>query len=420
MSINIFEGVFKDTPSNVEQCRIYFDNNTTKGKNIPTEFIEYIYSIWEDNFDKDPNKIPFRCDGKNIKLTPFYECFLNDILKLQNKNLKIDTFADKFKVNGCNIIWGNGSLKGNRAEKGLSLEDEVVSQLIRIVELISGAHSNGKLSEKDFKERVGESKLYSWFDFYDKGGLNDVLEMYEKDPDMDLSKIIIKTGAGNTHRNDHNELFDNDFNITSSDIVKVLKDSGAIIADVTIDTKNPSYISVKMKSSQLSGVSYRTAIANNETFKEAVTSHDSWDDIKDSKDMVSYINLCNVMGLYPEDVFEKYKGIYSGNSGDLNLKINPKYDPSLLGCLFQKLLGGNYWYSKPGICEYVGYSDAKLKFNVQKANLSDSGKCITIKGDVDGIKAELTFRTDGAKAIGPWPYRMFPKISVSDLIKNID
>jgi hypothetical protein len=115
----------------------------------------------------------------------------------------------------------------------------------------------------------------------------------------------------------------------------------------------------------------------------------------------------------------KYKSIYSGKSTDMNLQLSDKYDPQLLGCLFQKLLGGNYWYVKPGICEYVDYKNANLKFNIQEAKITSTGKGINITGDINGLKCEINFRTDGDRAIGPYPYRLFPKVSVIDLIKKV-
>lgn len=412
----IMEGVYKDAPQNPIECRAYFDNNIIKGKNIPTEFIDRMFSIWQDNFESAPYKIPFRCDGKHIKMSRLYLAFKDEIEKLcKDLKIKFESYLDRIKINDVKIEWGEGSLKGNRAEKGLSYEDDVVNELIQIVELVAGQHKEKKLNEKEFKTIVGNPTLSEWWEFYNAGALNEIIELY---PDCDLKEKIIKTGGGNTHRNDNGELFSDNFEITNSDIKDVLTDSGRIIADVTIDTNNPVYISVKMKASQLSGVSYREAIVKNETFKKAVQESESYDSVKNSKDMIPFINLCEVLGLYPEDVYNKYKDIYSGNASDMDLEINKKYNPKLLGILFQKLLGGNYWYVKPNIHTYVDANDAKLEFNVHSARLSGSGKTITVKGDVKGLKSEITFRTDSEK-YGPWPYRLFPKISVPDLIEKI-
>ena len=47
-----------------------------------------------------------------------------------------------------------------------------------------------------------------WFTLYNGGGLDEVLECYIQAPDKtDLSSIIVKTGGGNVHRNDHDELY---------------------------------------------------------------------------------------------------------------------------------------------------------------------------------------------------------------------
>ena len=37
---HIFEGVYKDLPGSVEDCKIYFKEKLIKGSNIPDEFIE--------------------------------------------------------------------------------------------------------------------------------------------------------------------------------------------------------------------------------------------------------------------------------------------------------------------------------------------------------------------------------------------
>ena len=413
-SYNIFEGVYKDLPGSVEDCKIYFKEKLIKGSNVPVEFIELMFNIWNEQFDSAPSKIPFRCDGKHAKISRIYMAFINeieDVCKRTNSKFESKPLV-QIKINDVKFEWGEGSIRGNRAEKGLSYEDDVVKELISIVEIVAG--SPKKLNEKEFKEMVNNPVLAEWWPFYNGGALDEVISMYP----CDLSKIIIKTGAGSTARNSKNELFDDDFNVTNSDIESVLKDSGRIIADVTINTKNPVYISVKMKASQLSGVSYQYAITKNETFKTAVLENDSWNDIKNSKDMIPFINFFNVLGLVPEDVFNKYKAIYSGNSSDMSLEIDKNYDPNLLGCLFQKLLGGNYWYVKPGLHIKVSDKDAKLKFNTKSARLSGSGKTITVVGDVNGLKSEINFRTDSEK-YGPWPYRLFPKISVPELINKI-
>ena len=82
-------------------------------------------------------------------------------------------------------------------------------------------------------------------------------------------------------------------------------------------------------------------------------------------------------------------------------------------------MGGNYWYVKPGICEYVDYKDAGLKFNIDKASITSTGKGISAIGNINGLKAHVNFRTDGDHTVGSYPYRLFPQISVPDLIKKV-
>lgn len=434
-SINGFitEGVYNYAPKTPEECRTYFNsigrktkqngNTILQGQLVPTEFIDLMYNIWIDNFESEPDKIPFRCDGKHVKLSPFYELYKEDILTLKENidDLQLDIVPGKIHINGITILFGNGSLKGVRSSKGLSYEDDVIKQLIKIIELIAGKHIDKKLSQEEFNETVSDKVLFPFYNMYEQGALDEVLDLYikSKDNPIDLTNIIVKTGGGNTKRNSNGEIFDSEFNITSSDIEQVLKDSGNIISDITIQTNNPVYISVKMKSSQLSGVMYRKAIATNETFKNGVMTNESWDSIKSEPAMIPYINVCTTLGIIPEEVFNIYKDIFSNNSKDTSLSLNKKYDTKKLGCIFQKLLGGNYWYVKPGICEFVDYKNANFKFNIKEARITSTGKGITVTGDINGLSCEINFRTDGDRAIGPYPYRLFPKVSVIDLIKKV-
>ena len=416
-SINIFEASFSDAPIDVTNCRNYFDEHFHKGKNIPTEFIEYIFNIWKDRFDNNASNVPFRCNGKAAKLGRAYEVYKDDIVDFcKQHNIKVSTDDESIKIEGVTIKWGDGSLKGIRAAAGLSYEQVVINQIVTFIETIAGAYKDGLLDDKLLNEMFDKKDEQHWINMYKQGGFDELLDLYIKNPDIDLHKIVTNTGSGKTHRNDNDELFDDDFVIQKSNIEKVLKDSGEIIADVTINTKTPQYISVKMKAAQLSGVNYQNAIARNKTFKSSVMSNDSYNDVENTKDMIAFNNFCETLGLIPEDVFNKYKDLYNGGIKDNNLEINKNYDPELLGCLFQKLLGGNYWYVKPGVCEYVDYKNAKLKVNISSANISNTGKDITIKGDINGLKCGITFRTDGK---GPWPYRLFPKVSVPDLIKKV-
>lgn len=416
----LVEASYTDAPMDPIQTRIYLDEKVKNGKNVPTEFIEYIFTLWRDNFEGNAGFIPFRGNGKSFKIARVYEICKDDIISYcKDISCPVKENQKSIYINGVKFDWGDGSLKGIRAKKGLDYEDIVVSQLQEIVTKIAAKHQEGKLNKNEYNEVCDNPDLSHWYSFYEQGGLDEILDEFAKTKDIEtVLKLIKKTGSSSTKRNKNGELFDSDFNITSSDMESVLKDSGRIIADVTIETKNPQYISVKMKASQLSGVFYRKAMSSNEYFKQAVIDNDKYDDIKDSKEMIPFVNLCNVLGMDPKDLFIKYKQIHGEGLKDKEIKIDNKISKDKLGILFQKLLGGNYWYVKPGICEYVGYKNANLKVNVNSAIISPEGKTILVKCDVNGIKSNLEFRTDGSIP-GPYPYRLFPKISVPDLVNKI-
>ena len=244
----INEGVYNYAPKTPEECRTYFNsigrkikqngNTILQGQLVPTEFIDLIYNIWIDNFESDPDKIPFRCDGKHVKLSPLYELYKEDILTLKDNidNLSLDIVPGKIHINGITITFGNGSLKGIRSSKGLSYEDDVIKQLIQIIELIAGKHNDKKLSQEEFNKTVSDKVLFPFYNMYEQGALDEVLDLYikSKDNPIDLTNIIVKTGSGNTKRNSKGEIFDSDFNITDSDIEQVLKDKQAKGINVTV------------------------------------------------------------------------------------------------------------------------------------------------------------------------------------------
>jgi len=419
----IFEGnQFSTTFATAEECKNFFDTNITpktrKKGEVPLDFINFIFNIWEESFDKEVGMVPFRFSDKAAKLARCYEVHKSEIEQYA-KDMKytfqeISGTRSGFKINDIEILFGDGSIKGVRAKAGLEYEDVVASQIISLITKVAGQHAEGKLNAQQLATVVDDIDLKPMFDLYLSGALDDVLDMYIKNPDIDLTQIVVKSGTTNTRRNSHGELFNKEFNITSSDIEQVLKASGDIIADVTIKLKDPVYISVKMKAAQLSGVSFSQAMLLNDTFHKAVESHETYDEVKDTPDMVPFNNFCETLGLIPSDVYMKYRELYSGGMKNKDLQVSKTYNKKLLGTLIQKLIGGNYWYTKPGICQYVGYKDAKLEFDIEKATISKTGQNIYVDGKVNGVDCELIYRTSGG---GIWPYRLFPKISVPELLK---
>lgn len=377
----------------------------------------FVYGIWETNFESNPQLIPFRFSDKSAKLSRAYEVIKDDLFRfLDGKKVTYKISKSGFKVGGIRFEWGEGSMFNNRSIKGLGYENTVIEELILFITIIAGAHKERKLSETDLKTIVDNKTLYHLFPLYLNGALDGVLDMFIKDPRMDLTTIITKTGNVDTKRNRKGQLFDKDFNITSSDMKDVLDESGSIIADITINSKPEVYISVKMKSSQLSGVNYQYALEKNEDMWNGIKAGKSFNDVKDEPDMKALINFCNVCGIDTEDVYNKYTCIFNHEKIDKNIKLGKRYDGKKLGILFQKLIGGNYWYIKPEHVLFVHAENNNWKFNISNATIAETGKRISIQGDIEGVAVELEFRTDGH---GVWPYRLFPRTHVADLINKL-
>lgn len=377
----------------------------------------FVYDIWETDFESNPQLIPFRFGDKSVKLGRAYEVVKEDLYKFLNAN-KVNYIITKdgFKIGGIKVEWGNGSMFNNRSIKGLGYEDTIIDELILLITTIAGAHKEKRLSETDLKTVVDNRMLHHLFPLYLGGALDKVLDMFIKDPGMDLKSIITKTGDSGTQRNRKGQLFDNEFNITDSDMEDVLKESGSIIADITIKTRPEVYISVKMKSSQLSGVNYQYALEKNRDMWNGIKAGKSFDDVKDKPDMKALINFCDVCGIDVEDVYNKYTCIANNEKIDKNIKLGKRYDGKKLGTLFQKLVGGNYWYTKPEHVLFVPVENNNWEFTVSKATIADTGKRISIQGDIEGVAVELEFRTDGH---GVWPYRLFPRTNVPNLISKL-
>ena len=397
------------------QFGIIRTNNSEKNINDLSMLVGFLYNIWETDFESNPKLIPFRFGDRSVKIARPYLINKDDLFDfLDRKNVSYKVTKDGFSLGGIRFEWGDGSMFNNRAGKGLEYEDTVIRNMIYFIQVIAPYHKERKLSEADLKTIVEDQSLHNFFPLYTGGALNKVLDMYEDG--VDLSTVITKTGSKGTQRNSKGQLFDRYFNITSSDIEDVLEESGNIIADVTIKSDPDVYISVKLKSAQLSGVYYQYALEKNEDMWNGIKAGKSFDDVKDEPDMKALINFCNVVGIDAEDVYEKYTCLVNNKKIDKDIKLSRRYDGRKLGILFQKLVGGNYWYVKPEKALFVPAKYDHWEFNVSNATIAPTGKRISIQGTIEGVPVELEFRTDGH---GAWPYRLFPRTDVQKIINKL-
>lgn len=218
------------------------------------------------------------------------------------------------------------------------------------------------------KLRDDFNRLYP---LYESGALDDLIEVIDKD-DIDLNDYITSTGGSNVHRNGRGQIINKstgELAVTKDNLKDVLKESGGIISDITLNHKtgDPTYISIKLKESQQSSVSVmafkKDANLKNiiETLKNSGTQINSvkWGDNNTEENLNGpdivinpetckrTFNLCNLLGIDIENYVLhclglNRKGIWSYES---TIPSNSEGEKNI-GYLFLAIIGGNYWYMK--------------------------------------------------------------------------
>lgn len=390
-----------------------------------TRLVKDMYSIWQKDLHEDPRSIPFRFSSTNkvVKVANVYNQFLQqgDLVKYGASTTNDGKFfIGPSKSRGVIFTFGEGSLFSSKSKAGLGYEDVVRDQLIQIIHYAAEFKKNP--SEKNIIENT-DKRTHHLLPIYTAGLLNDAIKLYRDNRNLDLNEIVIKH-KGSTARNSNNELWDANFNIDldNNKTEEVLKSSGAIVADVIVNTKNPVYLSVKKPDAQLSGVCAKEVMETNKAFKNGIATEKKYKDVKNTLG-AAYFNFCKTTGIDPEELYNKYLAI------SLNHDVSPEFENVLkgesdkLGAIFQRLVGGNYWYVKPDKVVYIDYKDNKLKFNVSSIKFSrakrELGRKIIIYGKIDGYDgiARIEFRTADVKY--KYPYRMFPIVNVPALRESM-
>lgn len=380
-------------------------------------FLKYLYSIWVQSFKNDEAYIPLRFSNSNatIKLHRDYKLYMEDIENCcKSANLNLVKKVKAREVTGFNIgklsfAFGNGSLLTNRSAKGLGYEEVLKQNIIEFIKLIAGDHLDGSIKDQNkLIEISGDNvnRFANLFPIYLKGDFDDLLDGYIKAKhNFNFDQCIDLSGKKSTSRNKNGEIIDiNNIEINDKvDVASVLKNSGNIIADVTI--LNKLYISAKLEDAQLSGINIEKVLNNEAIIDYILGNSGANDDVERSRKFIQDLGV---------DFDDLIDNIRNNRGGDV--KVYDKYDKDKLGRMFQKLVGGNYWYTNPKKSVWVDAIDAKLIFEINKITISKTGKTMRIKGKINNsVDAEFEFRTDG-KMGKPYPYRLFPKVSVSDLI----
>ena len=378
-------------------------------------FATYMYKLWKVNYALDPEKIPFRFDDSGLKVVKIsaekeYKDIINSDIESGKLSISNKTKFG-FTLGGITFAYGTGSLSGKtRSSSGTAYEDVVRDELVQLIQVASNSKSIKKI-----KDSIDES-VYHLLPILQSGALNEVISMYRKNKDIDLYSIITKH-EGSTHRNDHGEISDANCNLNTSDTESILRNSGKIIADVIVNTSKPVYISVKMKTGQLSSFNLMKVFENNTVFVDAINLRNSYDEIKTALNRTPFKNFCKVFGIDGKDLYNKFLNFAEGVDTNLNIKTTSSYAGNDLGTIIQKLVGGNYWYVKPDTdAVYLNYKDAGLSFKRSGVHFSAGDhRCILVDGSVSGVKITLKIRT--ALKAYTYPYRVLPEINVLDLIE---
>lgn len=293
--------------------------------------------------------------------------------------------------------------------------------------------------------------------------INNINENNKEDIKLNINKYIFQAGGAFIQRNTIHEK--NQDNITkkvsqiidpvtlelNKNVIKQLdtelKKSGAIIADIIINTKpeeneemnltniaklkrnyiqNPNndnliFISVKCEEAQLSGINIMPPFYNEDLYDPKTRS---FKDLEFTNN-ISFINLCKLFMFEPQTVFDYYK--FPVNQRPLNFKDDKLYKPSnneesenrnkLINILVRCIIGGNYIYvNNTGYIKYVPYrtnnknSIFQVLFNSDSINGTLNPKSMYIQGEInsgenDYIPFKLVFRSSSVDK--KYPFRLF-------------
>lgn len=363
--------------------------------------LDIIYQHWEEDGSKEIyTPIRYTGDRKKVKIARKFaegDCAA-DLMKagyvLQGGFLK-------FSKN--KVVFGNGSPRGVRAARGLELEHDL---LIDIKQAILHRMTGEWALREDLavpgnpnytrKGTILHPHIES-APFLDRvvAGLSEASVDY-------VNSIVLLTGSGDTKRNRDGWIFDKNL-VVNKDFTG--SESAKVIADITVEIpgKTPVYISCKMDTAQLSGISVN------------FMNTSDWDKDK------AFGNFFTTFGIDPETVADWYR---NGDGSKFTEEITGNPDMTSLGCLMAKLIGGDYVYLTPTKCIEVP-SEKEMavaiasKMRPTRYRISaGAGKTIMIDYKIRSLGVAFEFRTDG-KGGRKYPYRLFPKVQVAKLLENL-
>lgn len=376
--------------------------------------LDIIYQHWEEDGSKEIyTPIRYTGDRKKVKIARKFaegDCAAD----LIQAGYVIQGGFLKFGKN--KVVFGNGSPRGVRAARGLELEHDL---LIDIKQAILHRMTGEWATREDLAVPGNPN--------YTKKGT--ILHPHvESAPFLDrvianlntisvdeVNSIVLLTGSGDTKRNRDGWIFDKNL-VVNKDFTG--SESAKVIADITVEIpgKTPVYISCKMDTAQLSGISVN--FMNTTDWSEELTP--------------AFVNFFTTFGIDPETVADWYRrgdGVkfteeITGNPDIPGSGPAAAADMTSLGCLMAKLIGGDYVYLTPTKCIEVP-SEKEMataiagKMRPIRYRISaGAGKTIMIDYKIGSLGVAFEFRTDG-KGGRKYPYRLFPKVQVAKLLENL-
>lgn len=365
--------------------------------------LDIIYQHWEEDGSKEIyTPIRYTGDRKKVKIARKFaegDCAAD----LIQAGYAIQGGFLKFGRN--KVVFGNGSPRGVRAARGLELEHDL---LIDIKQAILHRMTGEWASREDLavpgnpnftkKGTILHPHVES-APFLDRviAGLTDITV-------DEVNSIVLLTGSGDTKRNRDGWIFDENL-VVNKDFTG--SESAKVIADITVEIpgKAPVYISCKMDTAQLSGISVN--FMNTTDWEEELSP--------------AFVNFFTTFGINPESVADWYR---NGDGSKFTEEITGNPDMTSLGCLMAKLIGGDYVYLTPTKCievpsEKEMATSIARKMRPTRYRISAGvGKTIMIDYKIGSPGVAFEFRTDG-KGGRKYPYRLFPKVQVAKLLENL-
>jgi hypothetical protein len=363
--------------------------------------LDIIYQHWEEDGSKEIyTPIRYTGDRKKVKIARKFaegDC-ATDLIQA---GYVIQGGFLKFGKN--KVVFGNGSPRGVRAARGLELEHDL---LIDIKQAILHRMTGEWATREDLAVPGNPN--------YTKKGtilhphvesapfLDRVIANFNTISVDEVNSIVLLTGSGDTKRNRDGWIFDKNL-VVNKDFTG--SESAKVIADITVEIpgKTPVYISCKMDTAQLSGISVN------------FMNTSDWDKDK------AFGNFFTTFGIDPETVADWYR---NGDGVKFTEEITGNPDMTSLGCLMAKLIGGDYVYLTPTKCievpseKEMATSIARKMRPTRYRISAGAGKTIMIDYKIGSLGVAFEFRTDG-KGGRKYPYRLFPKVQVAKLLENL-